>query len=169
MDADLIVDFPTHQNGRSRSIDTRRSVQFADMSEMYIVDRHDDNEDVDRNDLWCNKEDYSRMRLAKKKSVLKVRTMASAGVPISYSGDDGSCSSGDCLIGIEHLLTPTCIAEAKARRARCVRAVLQEQARQKMSPSSMFGWECIATASFAETRKGAVRARRLGKLHQESI
>jgi hypothetical protein len=169
MDADLIVDFPTHQNGRSRSIDTRRSVQFADMSEMYIVDRHDDNEDVDRNDLWCNKEDYSRMRLAITKSVRKVRAMASAGVPISYSGDDGSGSSGACLIGIEHLLTPASAVEVKACRARCVRAVLQQQARQKMNPSSMFGWEFIAIVSFAETRKSAVRARRLGKLHQESI
>jgi hypothetical protein len=38
-----------------------------------------------------------------------------------------------------------------------------------MNPSAMFAWESIATASFAETRKAAVRARKLGKLHKDSI
>jgi hypothetical protein len=144
-----------------------RSVQFADTSEMYIVDHHDDNEGVDRHDLWYNKQDYSHMRLAIQKSVLKVRAMASTGVAISYSGDDGSFD--DCLMGIEHLLTPASALKIKACRARCVRAVLQEQARQTMNPSAMFGWESIAAASFAETRKAAVRARKLGKLHKDSI
>ena len=165
MAAELIVDFPNHHRIRSRS--TKRSVQFADTSEMYIVDRHYDNEGVDRHDLWYNKQDYSRMRLATHKSVLRVRAMVSAGVAISYSGDDGSFD--DCLFGIEHLLTPESALEVKACRARCVRAVLQEQARQAMNPSAMFGWESIAIASFAETRKAAVRARKLGKLHKDSI
>ena len=137
---------------------------------MYIVGRHDDNEGVDRHDLWYNKQDYSRMRLAIQKSVLKVRAMASAGVPISYSGDDDG-SSDDCLIGIGHLLTQTCVFEVKACRRRCVRAVLQEQARQRMNPSASatMRWDAIASASFVETRKVAVRALKLGKLHMDSI
>jgi len=114
---ELIVDFPTHQN---RSI--LRSVQFADTSELYIVDRHHDNQDVDQHDLWYNESDYSRMRRATQKSVRIVRAMASAGVPISYSGDDGP--SNDCLIGIEYLLTRANAFEAMACRRRCVRAVL---------------------------------------------
>jgi len=111
MAGELIVDFPTNQDRRSM-----RSVQFADMMEMHIVDRHDDNEDVDRHDLWYNELDYSRMRRAIQKSVLKVRAMDLTGVPISYSGDDGS--SNDCLIGIEHLLTQACMFEVKACRRR---------------------------------------------------
>jgi hypothetical protein len=98
------------------------------------------------------------MRLATEKSVLKVRAMASAGVPISYSGNDST--SDDCLIDIdiEHC------------RRRCVRAVLQEQARQMMNPSATFKcWVDIAAASFVETRKAAVRAEKLGKLHRDSI
>ena len=167
MAAELIVDFPTHPRNRSRSTNTKRLVQFANTSEMYIVDRHDDNEGVDRHDLWYNKQDYSHMRLVVHKSVLSVRAMASTGVAISYSGDNGSFD--DCLMGIEHLLTPANALEVKACRARCVRAVLQEQARQTMNTSAMFGWESIAAASFAETRKAAVRARKLGKLHKDSI
>ena len=106
------------------------------------------------------------MKLAKHQSALKVRAMASVGVPVRYSGDDGP--SDDCLIGIEHLLTPLIACEVMACRRRCVRAVLQEQARQAMNPD-IFGWDNIAMASFDETRRAAVRARKLGKLHRDSI
>jgi len=41
----LIVDFPTH---RRRSM---QSVHFIDTSNLYIVHRHDDNEDVNRHEL----------------------------------------------------------------------------------------------------------------------
>jgi hypothetical protein len=112
MASELIVDFSTH---RDRSL---RSIQFAETMEMYIVDRHHDNEDVDRRDLWYNRSDYSRMRLVVKKSVRKVRAMDSAGVPVIYSGNDDG-SSDDCLIGIEHLLTQACVFEVKACRRRC--------------------------------------------------
>ena len=104
----LIVDFPTH---RSRS---KRSVHFADMAKLHIVPRHDDNKDVHRRDLWYNKSDYSRMRLAIKKSILQVRLMISAGVPICYSGKAGSFD--DCLIGMEHLLTQETAIEVKTCR-----------------------------------------------------
>ncbi|KAK1732584.1 hypothetical protein QTG54_016725 [Skeletonema marinoi] len=157
---ELIVGFPTH---RSRSM---RSVHFTDTAKLHIVPRLDDREGVHRNDLWYNGSDYSRMKLANQKSVLKVRAMASAGAPVSYSGDDGP--SDDCLIGLEHLLTPATILGVMACRRRCVRAVLQEQARQRMN-SDIFGWNNIAMASFDETRKAAVRARKLGKLHRDSI
>eukprot|EP00984_Skeletonema_dohrnii_P015973 scaffold7003_cov106-Skeletonema_dohrnii-CCMP3373.AAC.7 len=159
---ELIVDFPTH---RSQS---KRSVHFADTAKLHIVPRLDDNEHVHRRDLWYNGSDYSRMKLANQKSALKVRAMASAGVPVSYSGDDGP--SDDCLIGIEHLLTPLTVLEVMACRRQCVRAVLQEQAqaRQAMNPD-IFGWDNIAMASFDETRRAAVRARKLGKLHHDSI
>jgi len=160
---ELIVNFPTH---RARSL---RSVQFADTPLTYIVDRHHDNEDVDRRDLWYNESDYSRMRRAVRNCVLEVRAMASAGVPISYSGDDDG-SSNDCLIGIEHLLTQASAIAVMACRRRCVRAVLQEQARQRMNPTSeTFRRVDIAAASYVETRKAAVRARKLGKLHKNSI
>jgi hypothetical protein len=106
------------------------------------------------------------MRRATQNSVLEVRAMASAGVPISYSGNDGS--SNDCLIGIEHLLTRANAFEAMACRRRCVRSVLVEQARQRMNPSASatFRWDAI---SYVETRKAGVKARKLGKLHMDSI
>eukprot|EP00984_Skeletonema_dohrnii_P023402 scaffold12501_cov87-Skeletonema_dohrnii-CCMP3373.AAC.1 len=159
---ELIVDFPTH---RSRS---KRSVHFADTAKLHIVPRLDDNKHVHRRDLWYNDSDYSRMKLANQKSILKARAMASAGLPVSYSGDDGA--HNDCLIGIEHLLTPATAYEVMACRRRCVRAVLQEQARQRMNPSACetFRWDNIAIASFVESRRAAVRARKLGKLQASS-
>ncbi|KAK1733279.1 hypothetical protein QTG54_015996 [Skeletonema marinoi] len=133
MAEELIVDFPNHRS--------KRSVHFADTAKLHIVPRLDDNEDVHRHDLWYNKSDYSRMKLANRKSILKARAMASAGLPVSYSGDDGP--SDECLIGIEHLLTPATILGVMACRRRCVRAVLQEQARQRMNPFSCetSGWD----------------------------
>eukprot|EP00984_Skeletonema_dohrnii_P023401 scaffold12500_cov80-Skeletonema_dohrnii-CCMP3373.AAC.2 len=94
--------------------------------------------------------------------------MASAGLPVSYSGDDGA--PNDCLIGLEHLLTQETAYEVMACRRRCVRAVLQEQARQKMNPSACetLRWDIIAVASFVESRRAAVRARKLGKLQASS-
>ena len=160
MAGELIVGFPTH---RSRSM---RSVQFTDTAKLHIVPRLDDSEHVHRSDLWYNGSDYSRIKLANRKSALKVRAMASAGVPVSCSGDDSA--PNDCLIGIEHLLSPATILGVMAYRRRCVRAVLQEQARQAMNPDT-FGWDNIAIASFDETRRAAVRARKLGKLHRDSI
>ncbi len=156
----LIVDFPTHRNR------SRRSVQFAELTEIHIVDRHENNENVDRHDLWHNKMDYSRMRLALKNSIFKVRAMASAGVPVSYS-DTGAAN--DCLVGIEHLLTPATVLDVKTCRRRCTRAVLREQARQAMNTSDSCGWDDIAIASLVETRRTAFRARQLGKLHREAI
>jgi hypothetical protein len=152
----LIVDFPTH---RSRS---KRSVHFVDMAKLHIVPRHDDNKDVHRRDLWYNKLDYSRMRLAIKKSILQVRLMISAGVPICYSGKADSFD--DCLIGMEHLLTQETVIEVKTCRRRCVRAVLQEQAMNSTTTC-----DNIANASLVESRRAAIRARKLGKLHHDSI
>lgn len=158
----LIVNFPTHQNR------FRRSVQFSEMTEIHIVDRHENNENVDRHDLWYNKSDYSRMRLALKNSIFKVRALTSAGIPVSYSAS----GAGDvCLVGIEHLLSSATVLDVRTCRRRCTHAVLQEQARQAMNASdtSCCGWNNIAIASLVETRRTAFRARQLGKLHHESI
>ena len=138
----LIVDFPAD---RSRS---RRSIHFSDTSVMCIVPRHEGNDGVRRQDLWYNKADYSRMKLAAAESVLEVREMASAGIPVRYSSFDV------CL-------------QVRLCRLRCVGAVLEEQARQMMNPSETFGWDNIAMASLGKTRGAAVRARKLGKLHHE--
>ena len=90
--------------------------------------------------------------------------MASAGVPATYSDSD-SGAGHDCLVGIEHLLTSASVLEVMTCRQRCIHAVLREQARQEMNPSDTFGWEDIAIASLAETRRTAFRARQLGKFH----
>jgi len=92
-------------------------------------------------------------------------------VPHSITfNDDGESAteSSGCCIGIEHLLTPACLLEVKRCRARCVYTVLIAQARSSDLPSSDSEID-IAIASIAQTRRVALRARSLGKLHQDSI
>jgi hypothetical protein len=149
------------------------SVRFADMAQMYIVERHEDygkkSNNVARHELWYTTSEIHSMRRAIEQDVLQVRAQALAGVPFNYAGnDDGSADeSSVCCIGIENLLTAEIMLEMEACRARCTQAVLAEQARQ--GPSARFGWEAIALASFAQTKKVALRARKLGQLHQDSI
>jgi hypothetical protein len=127
-----------------------------------IVERHEDYDTehkVARHELWYTKAEYHDMRLDIKEDVLEVRSNAADGFPFDYSGDD---DASVCCIGIEHLLTPACILEVRRCRARCVYAVLAKQA----TSQDLSG---IALASFAQTRKAALRARTLGKLHRDSV
>jgi len=148
---------------------------------MYIVQRHEDygygneNENVvavARHELWYTKAEYDSMKLAVKEDVLEVRARELAGDPFNYAGNDDdddasageeSSSSSVCCVGIEHLLTPFCRLQVKTCRARCTRAVLVEQWRIEASETD------IALASFVQTRKAVLRARKLGKLHLDSI
>lgn len=104
------------------------------------------------------------MKLARKDSIRKGRAKASVGVPVSYSGAEDNGSFDDCLLGIEHLITPATVVEVMVCRRRCVRMVLEEQARQMMNP---LGWDNIAIDSIVETRRATVRARKLGKLQHD--
>ena len=146
-----------------------QAVRFADTVEVSVVERHEDNEEhkVDRQELWYTKAEYGLMRLAVERDVLEVRANASAGAPFRYSGDDEDADVV-CCIGIEHLLTPVCVLGVKICRARCLQAVFSEQARQSLS-ARRYSWEDTALASIAQTRKPALRARVLGKLHRDSI
>ncbi len=81
--------------------------------------------------------------------------------------DPASDKGSGFWIGIAHLLTPACTLEVQACRRRCIRAVLTEQARQDSCGSSRS--EDVALASSAETSKPVLRARRLGRLHQDCI
>ena len=166
--ADSIVDFP-----HKRNYDHVRSVRFAAMNTSQCNVKHYDHKGcVARHELWYTKAEYEAMRLAVKEDVLEVRSKVAHGSPFNYAGnDDGESateSSGSgCCIGIEHLLTPACLLEVKRCRARCVYTVLTTQARSK-DPSSSDSID-IALASIAQTRRVALRARSLGKLHQDSI
>jgi len=159
MSDDLIVDFPKRRN-------RHRAVRFAEAARRYIVERHEDYDTentVARHELWYTKAEYRDMRLAVKEDVLEVRAKAADGSPFDYSGSD---DASVCCIGIEHLLTPACLLEVKRCRARCVYAVLAVQARPPDQSSSDID---IALASIGQTRKAALRARTLGKLHQNAI
>ena len=158
---DLIVDFPHQRN--------RRAVQFADTLQVRIVKRHAGS----RHKLWYTSAEYDLMKLAMKRDVLSIRAETSSNdVAFASSGDDAAAEEDSGFwIGIAHLLTPASMFEVMACRARCKRAVLAEQARQDLYlyPSARLRWEAIALASLAETRKAVLRARKLGKLHHDSI
>ena len=149
MAAELIVDFPLTPK-RNHGV-----VKFAETSELYIyivdIDRHED-----KNELWYTKAEYKAMKRNIKRDVLQARAS-----DWTSEEDEGS------WIGIAHLLTRTCGLEMQACRRRCVRAVLAEQASQDKDGS--FRPEDIALASFAETKRAVLRARKLGRLHQDCI
>ena len=159
---DLIVDFPLQRRNR-------RAVHFADTMEVLIVKRHEDA----RHELWYTAAEYDLMKLVMKRDVLNIRAETSpSNVAYASSGDDVAAEEDSGFwIGIAHLLTPASVYEVIACRARCKRAVLAEQARQDLYlyPSARLRWEAIALASLAETRKAVLRARKLGKLHHDSI
>jgi hypothetical protein len=154
------------------------SVRFADMAQLYTIERHEDCgngkidnnvDNVARHELWYTRSDFHSMRRAIAQDVLQSRAQALAGVPFNYAGDDDAAAdeSGVCCFGIEHLLTADIMLEVRACRVRCIHAVLAEQVRQE--PSARFSCEAIALASFAQTKKVALRARMLGKLQHDSI
>ncbi len=121
---------------------------------------------------YTSAEFYS-MRRAVFEDVLEnlvARTTSNETAAADGDADDNDASaleSSRCLIGIEHLLTPASVNEVMACRARCTHEVLAEQARQ--APSARFRLETIAFASLGQTRQAALRARKLGRFHQDSL
>jgi len=111
--ADLTLDFPPHHQGR-RNL---RGVTFARTAQLYIVQRHEDNEEnkVARHELWYTKSEYDRMNLSVKEDVIKLHAKAVEGDPFDYSGDcDDDASSNKssvCCVGIEHLLSLACVLD----------------------------------------------------------
>eukprot|EP00985_Skeletonema_marinoi_P017407 scaffold9535_cov160-Skeletonema_marinoi.AAC.1 len=151
-----------------------RSVHFAETSSLKFVTKHEDREDVNRQDLWYSQSDIDLMKIAAQNDILEVRDKMASGVPIDYilkEDDDNTV----CLMGIENRHTAARAIEVKVCRARCVIAVLQEQEGQQMMDlsTSLFPlWhrqDLIALASFSQTRKAAFRARKLALLHEECV
>ena len=140
MTADLIVDFPYQRKSRV--------VHFAENAQLYIFERHD----VARSELTYSKAEYHRMKVAAMEDVLALCSARTS----ETSTDEESL----CFTGIEHLLTPACMHEVRTCRARCIQAVLTEQARAG-GPASGHSWETVALASIAQTRRANLRARRL--------
>ena len=153
MTDDLIVDFPRQCN--------LRRVRFSETSELLTYERHD----VARRELWFTTEEYNLMALVRQRDVLRLRAERAS----NEAADDDVERSGS-WIGLAHLLTQAIIDEVRACRARCILAVLTEQARQGPSASaSLDSCEAIALASSVQTRQPALRARRLGELHRDAL
>ena len=153
----MIVDFPH----RHRT----HTVRFAKTSQLQVFE----SPNAARNELWYTKAEYVQMKLAIRRDVLAVRTSRET------VGDDTDTSveaeENVCLMGIEHLLSSACMNEVMACRARCIEAVLTEQARVRDASTYatiVDSWERIALASIAQTRNARLRARELGLLHQRS-
>ena len=154
MTDDLIVDFPPQRSNLRR-------VRFSETSELLTYERHDNA----RRELWFTTEEYNLMALVRQRDVLRLRARRAAN-EITDANDNVDRSGS--WIGLAHLLTQAIIDEVRACRARCILAVLTEQARQGPSASaSLNSCEAIALASSAQTRQPVLRARRLGERHQQ--
>ena len=143
-------------------------MQFAETVELHVFERPK----VARSELWYTRAEYVHMALRRREDILALRSgqtslLEAADVDVDVNDDTSTTQAEESLsfMGIEHLLTPASMNEVRPCRARCIQAVLTEQSRQ--GPSSRMGWESIALASLAQTRKAKLRARMLGELHQE--
>ena len=151
---DLIVDFPHQRNDRA--------VHFDETAQLHTFER----QNVARHELYYTSSEYDHMQVVRREDVLAVRS----GRTLREAVDDHSSTEESvCLMGIEHLLTPACIREVRACRARCIRAVLTVQARARQGPSPGFVWQAIAPASRSQTWNAKLRAKKLGEIHRESI
>ena len=144
---------------------TRQGVRFAETAHLCLYEQDlEDNKEKDNNDhheFWYTESECFAMRRAAIQDAVKVLSNALAGAPFDYSGND---DASVCCVGIENLLAPSsCSLKVRESIDRCISAVFTEQA--KLGSSEMD----IALASFAQTRKVALRARKLGIFHQDSI
>ena len=155
MTNDLIVDFPRQRN--------LRRVRFSETSELLIYNRHN----VACRELWFTAAEYNLMALIRRRDVLRLRAERASN---EAADDDVDVERSGSWIGLTHLLTQAIIDEVRACRARCIQAVLTEQARQGPFASASFdSCEAIALASSAQTRQPVQRARRLGELHRDAL
>mmetsp|Transcript_9609 Transcript_9609/g.15918 ORF Transcript_9609/g.15918 Transcript_9609/m.15918 type:complete len:89 (-) Transcript_9609:131-397(-) len=88
MATELIVDFPS----RSRR---KVVVRFADTAQLYIVDRHEDNDH--KNELWYTQAEHQSMKHNIRRDVLQARENG-------FVSEEGN----GFWIGVAHLLTPAC-------------------------------------------------------------
>lgn len=170
-----------HQSHKSISSDSHdptpsRSVHFSETSWAVIVSRHDDREGVYNSDLWYARSDIKLMKLAAMQDVLVVHDLVAAGVSIDrlieLEQNTDLEKYNVCLTGIESRLTEEGHYEVGASRARCVLAVLLEQAKLMSLSSLIEDWQIsdmIALASSSQTSKTTLNAQRIGLLHQEYV
>ena len=145
----------------------RRAADTEQEGHIFVEPQDNEKNLVARHELWYTESEYYSMRRATIDDALEVRARTIlAGARFSYSGNEDDVQDEEtsvCCIGIEHLISPVYMLRARACRARCIRAVLEEQARQGSSQES------VALASLAQTRNATVNARMLGRLLQDSI
>jgi hypothetical protein len=144
---------------------TRQGVRFAETAHLCLYEQDlEDNKEKDNKDhheFWYTESECFAMRRAAIQDAVRVLSNALAGAPFDYSGKD---DASVCCVGIENLLAPSsCSLKVSECVGRCISAVLTEQAKQGSSEMD------IALASIAQTRKVALRARKLGIFHQDSI
>lgn len=142
---------------------TRQGVRFAETAHLCLFEQDlEDNKEKDNKDhheFWYTESECFAMRRAAIQDAVKVLSNALAGAPFDYSGNNDDASV--CCVGIESLLASSLkVSECVDR---CISAVLTEQERHGSSEKD------IALASIAQTGKVALRARKLGIFHQDSI
>ena len=137
--ANLIVDFPCEHFDPCTNDDQggrRLSVEFAETSEVVVVDRHSPS---DAHNVWYSELDLDAMKSAHKRDVRDVHKRLHL---LSLIDDDDSASSAQMeeelmdgmeLFGIENLISSKLIRKKLSVRSQYSRAILEEQSRQNGS------------------------------------
>lgn len=120
----LIVDF-AHRRASYIGPQAKKSVQFSSVQDIRIYQC----DDVDVIEISYSQADCDAMKSARKRAVKDVRKRYSQLVSNGFSKSE--CFEGDVITGIENCLNRDILAKSVRSRAECLRAVLQEQTRQR--------------------------------------
>lgn len=121
--SELIVDFPNHYET------AEKSVQFSLECKVISFLCYDEDEG---NEIWYKSRDFREMRVDTRWAVIEVNHRLRS---LDHHVDDNHEDILDETVGIEHLLKSSIIRASRLRRAECIRAVLEEQARQRTRAS----------------------------------
>ena len=133
--------------------------------QVHVFVYHDDNEEdsIACHELWYIASELNSIRRATLADIDELRARVAAGARLSYEVNEDDNTDDVSWLGIERLVIPALALETRACVDRCIDAVLTEQERRGSSEMD------IAFSSFVHSRGAALRARRLGRLHQDSI
>lgn len=160
----LIVDFPRHHNGQLPN--KMKEVRFSPTSSMYTYESCNVKT---RGELFYSAQDYQSMKISNQRAVLRMREKYLPLSPtprhsVQIMMDNSEEDVGDTLIGNEKIFMPGLARKIILSKRECLRAVLEEQARQESS--RCLGDRCdpeeLARASRQHSEANAQRAHAIG-------
>jgi len=152
----LIADFAQRRD--SYDPKAKRSVQFSKVKHVHVYEPHNEDE-VDADELFYSKADLALMVDTRIRDVRRARFCAKVRPGGDISQSKGLLD-GDAFTGIENFVDQDILETAVRCREGCLRAVLREQARQRVA--GQFDPHMMAKVSKIQSMWATKRAEMIG-------